>query len=79
VVLARSEAVGMGELPDKVKFREEGGEAASSLKDSVHEFERRLITKALEANRRNKESTAHALGIDLVTLYRKMKKLGIEG
>lgn len=77
VVLARGELIGVEELPEKMKSP--GQEKISSLKDAVSVVEKDMIVKALEANRRNKEATAQCLGIDLVTLYRKMKKLGIEG
>jgi len=78
VVLARGDTIGPGEFPEKLKAKTEPLKA-SSLKEAISDVERNMILKALEANRRNKESAAHALGIDLVTLYRKMKKLGIEG
>jgi len=77
VVLARGNTIGLAELPEKLKAKE--GVKGSSLKEAISDIERAMILKALEANRRNKESAAQALGIDLVTLYRKMKKLGIDG
>lgn len=77
VVLARGDVIGVEELPEKMKSP--GKENISSLKEAVSNIEKEVIQKALEANRKNKEATAQALGIDLVTLYRKMKKLGIEG
>ncbi len=77
VVLSKGELVTAAELPDKVRFQME--EKSSSLKDSMNEYEKAVILKAFNANKCNKEATAQNLGIDLVTLYRKMKKLGIEG
>ncbi len=77
VVLARSDLVGVDELPDRIRSRH-GEEKACSLRESINDFERAIILRALEANRRNKDATAQSLGIDLVTLYRKLKKLGIE-
>jgi len=77
VVLARGDAIGLAELPEKLKTRVESAKG-SSLKEALNDVERNMILKAIEEHRRNKESAAQALGIDLVTLYRKMKKLGIE-
>jgi len=76
-VMAHSQMITLDELPQKIKEpqRVAGG---SSLKEKLLEEERKIILDAYEANRKNKEATASALGIDLATLYRKMKKLGIE-
>ena len=46
----------------------------TSLRSSRENGKRRV-----EAHGRDKEATARALGIDLATLYRKMKKFEIEG
>lgn len=40
--------------------------------------ERRVIVKALEATRGNCQEAAKALGIGKTTVYRKIKKFGIE-
>ena len=42
-------------------------------------MEERIITETLEYNDWNKEKTAKELDVDLATLYRKIKKLGIAG
>jgi DNA-binding NtrC family response regulator len=76
VVLARGDTIGPEQFPEKLKTRDEM--KASSLKEAVCDVERNIILKALQDHRRNKEAAAQSLGIDLVTLYRKMKKLGIE-
>jgi DNA-binding NtrC family response regulator len=76
VVLAGGEKIGIGELPERIKKR--GALAAThSLKDKIDYFEKKIITDALEASEWNKEETAKKLGVDLATLYRKIKKLGI--
>lgn len=51
---------------------------ASLLKDQLQEPERRLIEQALEANGWNRQETANALGINRTTLYKKMKRFGLE-
>ncbi|HEX3031132.1 MAG TPA: sigma 54-interacting transcriptional regulator [Bacillota bacterium] len=48
-----------------------------TLKEATQEFEHRLITQALEKKGSNKVLAAEALGIDLSSLYRKMKKYGV--
>ncbi|MBD3393393.1 MAG: PAS domain-containing protein [Chitinivibrionales bacterium] len=44
----------------------------------VKEFERQHIQNALEQNRYSRQKTARQLGMHTATLWRKMKKLGIE-
>ena len=76
IVMASGGAIRLRDLPDKL--REGPREDVSTLKAKMLDEERKIIIEIYEANRRNKEATAFALGIDLATLYRKMKKLGIE-
>jgi PAS domain S-box-containing protein len=45
---------------------------------SLEAMERRLIGDALERNKGNRKQTAHDLGIDSSTLYRKIKALGLQ-
>jgi DNA-binding NtrC family response regulator len=40
-------------------------------------YEGKIIKETLEAHGWNKEDAARALDVDLATLYRKIKKLGI--
>ena len=49
-----------------------------SLEESVRNYERDLILKALESNDFNKEKTAEQLQVGLSTLYRKLKELDIK-
>ncbi len=49
-----------------------------SLKDAIVEPERKIIRTVLEANNWNRQLTAKALGINRTTLYKKMKKCGLE-
>ena len=50
-----------------------------SLKEAMEGPERRIILDVLESNNWNRNETAEALGINRTTLYKKMKKLGLEG
>ncbi|MGC3968638.1 MAG: helix-turn-helix domain-containing protein [Pirellulales bacterium] len=52
--------------------------AAQNLKAALASPERQIIMKTLEENNWNRNATADALGINRTTLYKKMKKLGLE-
>jgi len=49
-----------------------------SLKDALEEPEKRVIEAALRANGWNRQTTAEVLDINRTTLYKKMKKYGLE-
>jgi two-component system response regulator HydG len=49
-----------------------------TLDEALEEPERRIILDALRARNWNRNETAAALGINRTTLYKKIKKLGIE-
>ncbi|MBI5188885.1 MAG: sigma-54-dependent Fis family transcriptional regulator [Nitrospirae bacterium] len=76
VVLCSSGVITPAELPDRIKIRSPE-EKPQNLKDAMNSFERQLILETLSARNWNKEETATFLGVDLTTLYRKIKKLGI--
>jgi len=52
--------------------------AIQTLSEALEGPERQIILKVLEANDWNRNVTADQLGINRTTLYKKMKKLGIE-
>ncbi len=54
------------------------GGLAGSLKTSLALPEKQIILEALESNGWNRQNTANLLGINRTTLYKKMKKYGIE-
>lgn len=76
VVLSGEGMIGIEELPDKIKTRE-SSTGMHTLKDRLDYYEEKIIKEALQANDWRKEETALHLGVDLATLYRKIKKLGI--
>ena len=81
VVLAQGDYITSDDLPDKLKKGEqqkERLETFSILKTYLSDYEKNLLLRMYDTHNRNKEETARALGIDLATLYRKFKKLGIE-
>ncbi len=52
--------------------------SGQSLKDALEGPERQIIVGVLESNGWNRNATADQLGINRTTLYKKMKRLGIE-
>jgi DNA-binding NtrC family response regulator len=49
-----------------------------TLKDALAGPERQIILDSLETHDWNRNATADALGINRTTLYKKMKRLGLE-
>jgi DNA-binding NtrC family response regulator len=83
VVLSKGPVVSLSELPDAIR-REElartdlSGCAAANLKSALALPEKQIILDALGAHGWSRQDTAKALGINRTTLYKKMKKFGIE-
>ncbi|MDA3971963.1 MAG: sigma-54 dependent transcriptional regulator [Desulfobulbaceae bacterium] len=79
VALANSSTLGLGEIPDDLRsldmqtFRKTVGKYAS-----MEEVEKSYIEWILKETGFNKTEAAKALGIDRVSLWRKIKKLYIE-
>jgi DNA-binding NtrC family response regulator len=85
VVLCKNDRVAAGELPEKLlqndvrpQFVDASLSPGNSLKTALANPERQLIIEALEANGWNRQNTSRMLGINRTTLYKKMKKYGIE-
>jgi DNA-binding NtrC family response regulator len=78
VVLADGDLITIHDLPDKFRTLDVEGVSTSSLRQALDNFEREYIKRSLSENKGNKETAANKLGIDLATLYRKLKKLRIE-
>jgi len=77
-VLAEGDVITLHDLPDKFRTIDVEGIATSSLRQAMDDFEREYIQRSLSESKGNKEETAERLGIDLATLYRKIKKLKID-
>lgn len=56
----------------------EDGWQPTSLDNALLEPERQFIKHALATNDFNRQETARQLGVDRTTLYKKIKKLGID-
>ncbi len=77
VILARGRVVGVRDLPPEVREAEAGEVTRGQL--DLKAGEPALIREALRRFRGNRRRAAQALNISAVTLWRKMKRLGIEG
>jgi DNA-binding NtrC family response regulator len=77
-VLADGEVITMHDLTDKFRTLDIEGVSTSSLRQALDEFEREYIRRSMLESKGNKETAANKLGVDLATLYRKLKKLRIE-
>jgi transcriptional regulator with PAS, ATPase and Fis domain len=82
VLLGKGGIVGLDDLP--VAMAVAGPIPLDSidgrtLKQALSNPERQIILEVLEANQWNRMATADALGINRTTLYKKMKRLGLDG
>ena len=82
VLLGRGDMVRPEDLPASLqgpnvtpRLETAGGH---SLKDALEAPERQIILAVLDSNNWNRNETADALGINRTTLYKKMKRLGLE-
>jgi DNA-binding NtrC family response regulator len=84
IVLTKRNVIGIEDLADAVR---RGGtvpaalqshSGGANLKAALANPERQIIIDALESHGWNRQDTAERLGINRTTLYKKMKKYGIE-
>jgi DNA-binding NtrC family response regulator len=81
VLLGKSDVIQLDDLPRGVAA---AGPVASestagrTLKEALSAPERRIILDVLESNDWNRFATAEILGINRTTLYKKMKRLGLD-
>ncbi len=84
VVLCKKTIITPDDLPEQVKHGRQVIEPAAMrpgmtpLKSALADPERQITIDALQANGWNRQNTATMLGINRTTLYKKMKRLGIE-
>lgn len=74
-VLCRNSIIGMNDLPDN--FRVQHDESIPAV-NSFEDLEARFLVEALKRNNWSRINTARELGIHKTTLWRKMKKYGID-
>jgi len=81
VLLGKSDMIGLEDLPPSLAAAgpipvESVGNR--TLKQALEAPERQIILDVLQSNGWNRQVTAEALGINRTTLYKKMKRLGLE-
>ncbi len=81
VLLGKGSVIGLEDLPAEIS----GAVGLSiprdrqlTLKEAMEGPERQIILDVLESNGWNRNATAESLGINRTTLYKKMKRLGLE-
>jgi DNA-binding NtrC family response regulator len=79
-LLGRAGAFTCGASPAQVPTsgQDDGQWSPMPLEEALREPEKRILLKALKANRYNRQQTADQLGINRTTLYKKMRAYGIE-
>jgi len=86
VYLGRGESITPADLPPAIRNSSIAGawgvpteatDLADTLKRSMAHPERRLILEALERSNWRRDAAARALGINRTTLYKKLKRLGM--
>ena len=81
VLLGKSDVIQLSDLPPElvgdapISVKPVG---ARTLKEALEDPERQIIRDVLEVHNWNRSITADALGINRTTLYKKMKRLGLE-
>lgn len=82
VLLGKGPLIGLDDLPSQLTAGAATFSAQSApgrtLKEALEGPERQIILEVLRANDWNRNETADTLGINRTTLYKKMKRLGLE-
>jgi DNA-binding NtrC family response regulator len=81
VLLSKNTFIYPDDLPDPIRQTSTqitGAAPATSLKEALSEPEKQIIRQALQANQWNRQETAKALQINRTTLYKKMKRYGLD-
>ncbi|MDG2382064.1 MAG: sigma-54 dependent transcriptional regulator [Pirellulaceae bacterium] len=82
VLLGRGGVIGVEDLASHIRTAPissiPAAVAGRTLKEALAGPERQIIFEVLEANGWNRNATAESLGINRTTLYKKMKRLGLE-
>ena len=84
VLLSKKPVIGLEMLPPAMLAGSIGGQAVrsigtgQSLREALEGPERQIILDVLRANSYSRNNTAEQLGINRTTLYKKMKRLGID-
>ena len=83
VLLSKNQYIDVEDLPQILMTQSQAtlqqGYKPMSLKEAMTEPEIAIIRAGLVANNWNRQKTAKALQINRTTLYKKMKRYGLEG
>lgn len=77
-VLCRGTIIEPGHLPAYLKEKRHSPQVSVTHPDTVARFEKERILEALERNRYNRARTAKELSMHVTTLWRKMRRYGID-
>ncbi|MBE3070313.1 MAG: sigma-54-dependent Fis family transcriptional regulator, partial [Planctomycetes bacterium] len=81
-ILTKSASITIDDLPDEVRLPQAAGAGGNGrilpLKRALEGPEKEIILRALRTFQGSRQATSEALGIDRTTLYKKMKRYGIE-
>ena len=83
VLLGKGSVIDVSDLPVEIRTGVQATGSANfaagqTLKEALEGPERQIILQVLESNGWNRNATADTLGINRTTLYKKMKRLGLE-
>jgi DNA-binding NtrC family response regulator len=78
VFLGRGRLVEAGDLPANVRSAGAGSGHGNALKEALATPERQLILDALQRSGWRRDLAARSLGINRTTLYKKLKRLGLD-
>ena len=82
ILLCRGDRIRLSDLPPMLRQSTTplaiSADVRKTLKEALEEPERQIILGVLKENNFNRNETADWLGINRTTLYKKMKKLGLE-
>jgi DNA-binding NtrC family response regulator len=82
VLLSKSDTIRIDDLPPALAMTAPATVVAPlgarTLKQALEAPERQIILEVLESHHWNRQLTAEQLGINRTTLYKKMKRLGLE-
>lgn len=81
VILGKSPFIEVSDLPKEVQGSTDFASGTSNtmkLKQAISVPEKQIIRQALESHQWNRQKTAKALGINRTTLYKKMKRYGLD-
>lgn len=76
-VLCRGDMIELHHLPSEFRSKDARDGAGGTGHASLQSMERLMITEALQRHRGNRRRAARDLGVDVSTLYRKIKSIGI--